>query len=74
MTESRDCYKKDYENLKAEKEKIETKYREALSNNLALEKKLTETNEEYLQIAKKSEQLEDKIKHVNRITKVTTKF
>ena len=74
MTDSRDCYKKDYENLKAEKEKIEAKYRDVLSNNLALEKKLTETNEEYLQIAKKSEQLEDKIKHVNRITHIKTTF
>ena len=74
MTDSRDSYKKDYEALKAEHEKIVAKYRETLANNLALEKKITDVNEEYLQVAKKSEQLEDKIKHVNRITKVTTKF
>ena len=74
MTESRESYKCDFEALKQDKEKLEAKYRETLTNNLALEKKLTETNEEYLVVAKKSEQLEDKIKHVNRITKVTTKF
>lgn len=74
MTESRDNYKRDFEALKQEKEKLEAKYRETLTANLTLEKKLTDTNEEYLAVAKKSEQLEDKIKHVNRITKVTTKF
>ena len=74
MTESRDCYKKDFEALKQEKEKLEAKYRETLTTNLALEKKLTETNEEYLVQAKKSEQLEDKIKHVNRITHIKATF
>lgn len=74
MTQNRDEYIKQYGDLKTEHEKITAKYRETLANNLALEKKITDVNEEYLQVAKKSEQLEDKIKHVNRITKVTTKF
>jgi hypothetical protein len=74
MTASRDQYKKDFEQLKAEHEATVAKYRETLQTNLALEKKLTDTNEEYLSIARKAEQLEDKVKHVNRITKITTKF
>lgn len=74
MTQSRDQYIKQYGDLKTEHEKITAKYRETLSSNLELERKLTETNEEYLGIAKKAETLEDKIKHVNRITKVSAKF
>ena len=74
MTVSRDGYKTDLETLKVDHEKVTAKYREVLGSNLALEKRLTETNEEYLGIAKKAESLEDKIKHVNRITKVTAKF
>jgi hypothetical protein len=74
MTQSRDQYIKQYGDLKTEHEKITAKYRETLSNNLELEKKLTETNEEYLGIAKKAENLEDKIKHVNRITHIKATF
>jgi hypothetical protein len=74
MTQSRDQYIKQYGDLKTEHEKVTAKYRETLTDNLALEKRLTETNEEYLGIAKKAETLEDKIKHVNRITKVSAKF
>jgi hypothetical protein len=74
MTESRDEYKKQAEVVTKTKEDLETKYREALKTNLALERKLTETNEEYLTQAKKAEQLEDKVKHVNRITRITTKL
>ena len=74
MTQSRDQYIKQYGDLKTEHEKITAKYRETLSSNLELEKKLTDTNEEYLQVSKKSEQLEDKIKHVNRITHIKATF
>lgn len=74
MTDSRDSYKKDLEATKKAKEDLETKYREQLKTNLALEKKLTDTNEEYLVQAKKAEQLEDKVKHVNRITRVKATF
>jgi hypothetical protein len=73
MVESRDGYKKDFELLKAEHEATVSKYREALKTNLAIERKLTETNEEYLAQAKRSEALEDKVKHVNRITRITAK-
>jgi hypothetical protein len=73
MTESRDDYKKQLIDVTANKEAVETKYRDALKTNLALERKLTETNEEYLAQAKRSEALEDKVKHVNRITRITAK-
>jgi hypothetical protein len=74
MTESRDSYRKQYESIKTAKEDLETKYREQLKTNLLLEEKLTKTSEEYLEQAKKTEQLEDKVKHVNRITKFAAKF
>jgi hypothetical protein len=74
MTESRDQYKKQCEELKTAKETLETKYREQLKTNLALEKRLTETNEEYLTQAKKTEQLEEGLKKAHRVAKIITKI
>lgn len=70
MTESRDTYKGQFESVTEQLEALHKKYSEVLKENLALNKQVTEANEQFLEQAKKAEKLEDKIKHVNRITKV----
>jgi hypothetical protein len=74
ITESRDHYRKQYEAVVKAKEELEAKYRTQLGTNLALEQKLTQTNEEYLAVSQKAEKAEDQLKHVHRITNVKTKF
>lgn len=61
MTTSRDNYKTELEKLKDTHEKLQEKYRETLKINLAIEKKLTESQEDCLKEAKRANSLEESL-------------
>lgn len=75
MTTSRDDYKKNAEDSQAALEATTGKYKATLTQNLALTKKVTDQNEEWLKINKDREQLEEKLKATKRMAKrIVTKF
>lgn len=54
------------ENLQKTHEELSTKYRDSLTQNLDLSKKLTQSNEDYLTVTKESEQLSEDLKKAKR--------
>jgi len=58
VTESRDNYKQQAEEAKAKLEALDGKYRELLRKDLALNEKLTETNEKIVEMYKQLDQKE----------------
>lgn len=67
-------YAKLVENLKIENEDIKRKYHGALHTNLELSKKVTKSNEDYLELAKVKEGLEDKLTKARTNAKKTLKL
>ncbi len=62
-------YKQLLEALQTEHEGVMVKYRESLSTNMALNKKITTLNEETLTLMRKNEELEERLKKAKRLGK-----
>ena len=62
------------DDLKIENADIKKRYYSSLEKNLTLSKKLTATNEEYLELARAKEQVEDKLKKARVLAKKTLKL
>ena len=60
--------------MKIENAELNKKYHGSLSTNLSLTKKLTLTNEEYLELAKLKEELQDKLTKAKINAKKTLKL
>lgn len=67
ITESRDNYKKLAEEKTTQLEEVTNKYREALKTNLDLNKRLTETNEEYLKLSKDLDRKDEALKKAKNL-------
>src|SRR5271157_330867 len=62
-------FKELYEGLSSEHAQTENKYRESLNTNLALNKQITKANEDYLNVAREKEAIDEKLKQAQRLAK-----
>jgi len=69
LTVARDDYQGQLEKVKRGYDQISRKYSEALSTNLALSRKTTQANEDYLTLAQQKQALEQKIKQMRNMGK-----
>lgn len=71
----RDEIRRNYESVKRDYDNINAKYQNALQTNLGLSQKLTVANEEYLELARQKESLEEALgrarNEAKKITKIT---
>jgi len=67
MTKSRDGYKTELEKTKVTLEETNEKYKDTLKKNLKLEQIVTETNEEYLKVAKERDTKEEALKKTKNL-------
>ena len=63
-----------FDDLNTNYNSVTRKYQESLATNLSLSRKLTQSNEDYLEIAKAKETTEDKLKRARNNAKKTLKI
>lgn len=62
-------FKKAFETLQTDHETTTEKYRQSLSTNLALNKQITKGNEDYLKLARHTEEVEEALKKATRLAR-----